>query len=208
MSQAITQFITDLAAQSALPNVQNPWDYSRPENELRRENLFHYLSLLRERTPNVLLVGEAPGYRGCARVGIPFTSERQILEHPFFTTQSGFSVPAGEKPVAEASASIVWKTFDALDFYPLMWATFPYHPHQPGKPASNRPPTAVEIRLGQPFLTRLLDLYQITEVVAVGRVAERTLGDLEITATPVRHPAHGGATQFSAGLAAFIASKS
>ncbi|MFW6209990.1 MAG: uracil-DNA glycosylase [Patescibacteria group bacterium] len=205
MSQAIAQFIHDLAAQPALPKVQNPWDYSRPENELRRANLFHYLTILHERAPRVLLVGEAPGYRGCARVGIPFTSERQILEHPFFTTRSGFSVPAGEKPVAEASASIVWKTFDALDFYPLMWATFPYHPHQPGKPASNRPPTAVEIRLGQPFLTRLLELYQITEVVAVGRVAERTLREIGIPATPVRHPSHGGATQFAAGLAAFRA---
>lgn len=205
---ALEAFIHDLASHPELPNVQNPLSYSRTENEIRRKNLHGYFTKMRELQPHTLLVGEAPGYRGFARVGMPFSSEKLVLEHPFFSDTNTFGIENTDAPIGEASASIVWKTLDSLNFYPLMWATFPYHPHLPGNVASNRAPKPYEIRIGQQFLTRLIDIYGAPNIVAVGRVAERTLRELGIeTAAAVRHPSHGGATEFARGLAEYVESK-
>lgn len=202
---ALQTFIQDIANQPLTPNVKNPWDYLHPENEIRRQNLVGYFTKMYELKPTVLLVGEAPGYRGCGRVGIPFTSEKLILSHPFFADQSTFSIENVDVPIAEASASIVWKAMDALNFYPLKWATYPYHPHKPGNELSNRAPKPAEVEVGKQFITRLIELYRIEHVLAVGRVAEKTLAGMGIAATPLRHPSHGGAVQFSRGLATFRA---
>ena len=43
---------------------------------LRRERLVSYLESRRD--AGVLLVGEAAGWRGARRSGVPFTSERQL----------------------------------------------------------------------------------------------------------------------------------
>jgi uracil-DNA glycosylase len=200
----INKFIDDLARYPLTPNVRNPWDYSRVENKIRRKNLFGYFKKMYESKPRVLLVGEAPGYRGCGRVGMPFSSEKLILSHPFFSDKEVFGIENVDAPIAEASASIVWKTFDTLDFYPLMWATFPYHPHKPGNTASNRAPKLEEIKIGNQFITRLIDIYSIQNVVAVGRIAEKTLSEMGIeTSAAIRHPSHGGATLFAQGLSDF-----
>lgn len=199
----ISEFIDDLAKHPLTPNVRNPWDYSRPENEIRRKNLLGYFTKMYELKPTILLVGEAPGYRGCGRVGMPFSSEKLVLSHSFFADREIFSIENVEAPIAEASASIVWKTFDSLDFYPLMWATYPYHPHNAGDMLTNRAPKPEEIKAGRQFITRLMDIYGIKKVVAVGRVAEGTLKELGIEAPAVRHPSHGGATLFAQGLAEF-----
>ncbi len=199
----IHKFISDLSRHPITQHVKNPWDHSHPENGIRRKNLLGYFRKMYLLQPAVLLVGEAPGYRGCGRVGISFSSEKLILSHPFFLDRNIFGVENTESPIAEVSASIVWKTFDALEFYPLMWATYPYHPHKPGNLLSNRTPKPEEIAIGQKFITRLMDIYSIEKVVAVGRLAEKTLADMGIEASAIRHPSHGGATLFARGLKDF-----
>ena len=199
----IERFIADLADTEAPRHAINPWDHSLPGNAIRRANLVSYLAAMRERAPRALLVGEAPGYRGCGRVGMPFSSEALVLQHPFFADGSAFAIENADSPMAEASASIVWKAFDALGFYPLMWATYPFHPHEPGNLLTNRAPRPDEVALGREFLERMLALFPVEHVVAVGRVAERSLAGMGIAATAVRHPSHGGATLFAQGLATF-----
>lgn len=142
----------------------------------RRERLTAYLHA--RRSARVLLVGEAAGYRGARVSGLPFKSERQLT---------------GSGP-AEASASIVQGVLGELGLGDevLLWNVVPTHPHRPGKPASNRPPTRAETKAG---LVYLAELAAGRKVVAVGRVAQRVLG-----APYVRHPAHGGGTAFRAGL--------
>lgn len=54
------------------------------EAVIARKNLLRYLTEMSKRKPSVLLVGEAPGKDGCAISGIPFTSEYQLLNEPFF----------------------------------------------------------------------------------------------------------------------------
>lgn len=145
----------------------------------RRERLRRYLES-RAGAP-LLLVGEAPGYRGARISGIPFTSERQL---------------SGRGP-AEATATVVHRVLAELGLADavLLWNVVPAHPHLPGRPWSNRRPTRAEIDAGLPFLA---ELARGRTVVPIGRVAGAALG-----LDPIRHPAHGGAAAFREGLLHF-----
>ena len=138
---------------------------------LRRERLAAYLE--DHATAPILLVGEAPGFRGARISGIPFTSERQL---------------SGAGP-AESTATIVQRTLAELMLDVLCWNVVPTHP---GTDRSNRRPTRLEVEASLRFLEVLA---RRRRVVAVGRLAERVTG-----AAYVRHPSHGGAAEFKRGL--------
>jgi hypothetical protein len=74
----------------------------------------------------------------------------------------------------------------------LLWNVVPTHPHRPGEPCSNRRPTRGEVEAGLPFLC---ELARGRRAIAVGRTAHAVLGG-----GYVRHPSHGGAELFRAGL--------
>jgi len=160
--------VADIAA-SRIGTTFNQYSRSR----LRRERLAAYLES--RRGASLLLVGEAPGYRGARVSGVPFTSERQLT---------------GRGP-AEATATIVHHVLSELGLEErvLLWNVVPTHP---GTGTSNRPPTRAEVEAGLAFL---VPLAEGRTVVAVGRIAERALG-----VPGLRHPSHGGARDFRAGL--------
>src|SRR3954463_13993646 len=143
---------------------------------VRRERLRAYLESRRDAP--FLLVGEAAGYRGARVSGIPFTSERQLT---------------GAGP-AEASATIVHRVLAELGLEDdvLLWNVVPTHPHRPQRPYTNRRPTRAEGESSAPFLEGVA---RGRRVLAVGRLAEQVTG-----APYVRHPSHGGARDFRAGL--------
>jgi hypothetical protein len=140
---------------------------------LLRDRLRAYLNA-RDRA-EVILVGEAAGYRGARVSGIPFTSERQLT---------------GSGP-AEATATIVHRVLAQLGVEDevLLWNVVPTHP---GSETSNRHPTRAEIAEASPFL---VELTRGRVAIAVGRLAASVLD-----APYVRHPSHGGAAAFEAGL--------
>ena len=144
---------------------------------LRRRRLAGYLAA-REDAP-LLLVGEAPGYRGARVSGIPFTSERQLT---------------GTGP-AEATATVVRRVLAELGVEEdvLCWNVVPTHP---GTATSNRRPTRAEVAAGLPFLRRLAEGRR---AIAVGRLAHEVVGGAY-----VRHPSHGGAARFREGLRAAL----
>lgn len=65
----IDQFFYDLAKYQSTATVTNPY-----QKHYALHNLKLYLEYVFKREgKRVLLVGEAPGHRGCAITGIPFT---------------------------------------------------------------------------------------------------------------------------------------
>jgi hypothetical protein len=150
--------------------------------------------------PRMILIAEAPGYRGCALTGIPVTSERIMLRgiDKWNLFGDGYR-PTSDHPqgVAEMTATILWNALiEHVEQPPLIWNTVPLHPHKPGEPQSNRTPTIGEIRQGQPFIEAVLALYPIDTICAVGRKAQRALGELGYDFVPLRHPSQGGKTEF------------
>ena len=162
----------DVVARLARARIGGTFNQYR-DSELRRGRLRTYLEA--RSGAEVLLVGEAAGYRGARVSGIPFTSERQLT---------------GAGP-AEATATIVHRVLGELGLEDdvLLWNVVPTHP---GTACSNRRPTRAEVRAARPFLD---ELTSGRRVIAVGRLASDVLG-----APYVRHPAHGGAAAFADGL--------
>jgi uracil-DNA glycosylase len=166
--------------------------------------LRRYLDQMQPRRPVILLVGEAPGYRGCRLTGIPFVSPA-ILQA---STMSGLLGADGgwqssgewSNIQRESSATIVWETLAGLRPLPLLWNAFPFHPHQPGRPQTNRTPKRSELEWGRPFLHHLLQLFPIQTIIAVGNKAEQALTSWEIAHSKVRHPSHGGKLAFMTGV--------
>lgn len=190
----VAQFITALAKEADRPGFYiNP--YRRPD---ALQNLRVYLEHFAGRPVPLLLVGEAPGYRGCALTGIPFSSPHLLGSRPFFS-QLNPALPPGPRP-KEPTATIVWQVFRQLEIRPLCWNAFPFHPHQAGKPSTNRRPGRAELDRGRLFLAELINLFQPEKIGAVGRTAERQLRILGLPHTYLRHPSYGGKKGFTLGL--------
>lgn len=201
----LADLIADVAACATPAGLVNPLrdrdpDLDRPDAPaIRRANALAYLA---ERpAPVAILAGEAMGWRGGRFSGIAFTSERQLAHWgPPYAASS-----LHEGGWTESSATIIHGVLEetGLERRVVLWNSVPFHPHPPGRPLANRAPRRGEVELGRPFLVRLVELLAPAQVIAVGRVAEGSLGDL--ATGHVRHPAQGGATQCRDGLRALLA---
>jgi len=203
----IEQWLERLSVAQTAADATNQFAYGNPYNDVRRANLRRYLEQMAALEPTVMLVGEAPGYRGSRLTGIPFGSRRVVLqgvpELGLFGVHNGYQdapEPGFERIQGEQSATAVWGTLAGLRQAPLIWAAFPYHPHLLGEPLTNRKPRRPETDLGLPLLRDLIALYPVTTFIAVGNVGEEALKRLGITAVKVRHPAQGGKNDFVRGL--------
>ena len=92
----------------------------------------------------------------------------------------------------EASATMVWGTIRDIEPLPLLWNAFPFHPFDAGNPLTNRMPTPAELAIGAPFVARLIRLFGIERVAAIGNQASLSLTRLGIAHEKVRHPSQGG----------------
>ncbi len=195
------------------PGVFNPWADDDPLDSLqaggvsgpkaRLGRLQAHFSI----RPRFVLLGEAPGYQGCHFSGIPFTNEKLLLEGRIPRVSVTDRVTHRPRPWCEPSATVVWGALHALGIASetVLWNTFAWHPFKPGQPYSNRAPTRSELECGRSVLEAVLDAFAPAAIVAVGKVAERTLGLLGRRPTvTLRHPSMGGATAFRTGLTEFV----
>ena len=199
-------FVEELAATEVTPGVCNQYSYEHAANAIRRGNLYIYLQQMQEINPEIMLVGEAPGYRGCRLTGVPFTSEHLLMNNMkglnLFGKQNGYRLAAEkEKLMKETTATIIWETLIQLDIMVLSWNAFPFHPHRQDNELSNRTPLRKELLIGQKPLLQILELFPISMVVAMGNKAAESLNRLGIQYEKVRHPAQGGRNGFIRGMA-------
>lgn len=194
------------------PNVFNPWrDIDRLDSlgmhapQARISRLQAHFNC----KPSFLLVGEAPGYQGCKFSGVPFTNEKLILDGAIPRVASRNRFTTRERPWCEPSATIVWRTLHKLGIAGdvVLWNAFPWHPHQPSDPYSNRTPSPAEITAGLQILEDIATHFHYATIVSVGRLAQHALSRLSRKCGAVRHPSMGGAKEFAVGLAAIVESK-
>lgn len=166
---------------------------------MRERNLRRYFDAIAESGPRVLLLAEAPGWRGMTVTGIPFVSAREVHAGLF----EGLELPPEPAAPWEASSAAVWSALaDWHGPLPLAWPIYPHHPFVAGDPRTNRTPRPAEVRTGTPAALELARAFGIETIVAVGRKAQGALAAEGVDAPAVRHPAQGGARRFAEQLAA------
>jgi uracil-DNA glycosylase len=186
----------------------NPYGSNNPQYdkvdgiEIRRRNLLSYLSAFKQR-PAVVVIGEAPGWRGCRFSGVPFTSEAQLSSGTLPFTGERSSI--GPRPRVESSATLFWREMRALFPGFFAWNAIPLHPCKQDEPLSNRTPSAAEIDAHSELLGELLVLLEPLTIIALGRSAERASSRIGVPTQYVRHPSHGGAAEFRAGIGQVLA---
>jgi len=150
----------------------------------------------------ILLVGEAPGHKGCKITGIPFTSGQvfERVNHPVL--QALKDTLSLSKVEAENTATIVWNYLSHKDVSPLFWNSFPFHPYPEGKEHKNRPPNPEEIEEGVKYLEAIYNLFKPDAIAGIGhsgvKCAERAFPNIQIAY--IRHPSFGGKAGFIEGM--------
>ncbi|WP_412872937.1 uracil-DNA glycosylase [Curtobacterium flaccumfaciens] len=201
MSERDGRFAAFWAALDAVPvesdDAEALYDVGSAEGRLRRANLTRYLEQSGSGA-DTLLVAEAPGWRGMTNTGVPFTSMRELGPE--------YLVPPEPTAPWEASSRVVHAALDGWrGALPVAWAIFPHHPFVAPDRLTNRTPRPAEVRSGAPVALALLEALggvDRVRVVAVGRKAQGALALAGIEATAVRHPAQGGAKEFTEQLRA------
>ena len=186
----IEKFVEGLSLEQENEECEN---FYKDEN--KRNNLRIYLVEMMKLKPEILFVGEAPGYLGCAVTGIPFTDERVLNE---YKALPGDYITYGMKK--ERSAKAMWDVLRDIEKLPVLWNSFPLHPHKFGNIKSNRVPSNIEKqKIGEKYIKYIIDLFGIEEVYAVGLQAFNTLKEMKVSGfyadrekSYIRHPSYGG----------------
>jgi hypothetical protein len=196
----IEKFIAELENEnlSEIGFSENLYAGNSRESRIRKQNLLTYLVKMKSLNPKFLLLGEAPGHKGCRLTGIPFTSEKILANHPFFKNLNFQFI--NDNLESEQSATIVWNLLQNCDNKPLIWNIFPFHPYDGLNQNTNRTPNQNELEIGKKYLLILLDIFKINLIAAVGRKPESKLKEIGIQYQYVRHPANGGKNKFVIGI--------
>lgn len=204
-----TLFI-DALQQFEFDHVFNPYTDRCPVHdrvdapERRSVNLLSVLEAAAGRPVDALWIGRDYSYRGGRRTGLAFTDDKRLDEH---AVRWGLTLrrPTRGAVVRERSARVVWEVLSRIGATVFLWNVFPFHPHQPDNPFSNRSHTAVERRSGKYLLEQLVCFLNPSAIIAIGNDAEkaarRLAGPAEVV--KVRHPSYGGQTEFLAGMKAY-----
>ncbi len=142
-------------------------------------------------------IGRDLGHRGGRRTGLALTDDIHLGAHGKRWEISIERATQGA-PVAERTAAVIWDILSVITSNVFLWNVFPFHPHIPDDPFTNRPHNARERKIGEDLMDHLIALIRPARIVAVGndaaRTAERLRGTREVFC--VRHPSYGGQVRF------------
>lgn len=165
---------------------------------VRRANLHAYLEAMCG--AKAIWFGRDLGYRGGRRTGIALTDEHHLSHASLRLRGLALRRATSGVPVRERTAAIVWDLIGRLPDVPFLWNVFPFHPHEPSFPLSNRCHTRREREACSAILSAILEYVCPSTIIAVGRDAFEALTALDLKPHAVRHPSYGGQTEFREGI--------
>jgi len=200
------QFIKELKSYDG-KNVFNPYSdicefYDRYNaDKIRTSNLSNIIDSAINQCVDSIWIGRDLGYRGGRRTGLALTDEAHLIDAGI--KWDVVLKQATKGPLcSERTAANIWGFINSIEENIFMWNVFPYHPHEYGKPLTNRNHTAKERDIGISLLESLIKILEPKRVVAIGndayRVSVKTFPHREIY--KIRHPSYGGEKEFSKQL--------
>ena len=198
-------FVRDLASVK-LPGVFNPYADTCDVHDrsdaavLRQRALRSYLEAVRAMRVDTIWMGRDLGYRGGRRTGLALTDELHLTMFASVYPGSATTKSTRGPIIAERTAAEIWSLLGQLKVPPLLWNVFPFHPHEPDDPFTNRKFTASELKVVDPLNRLLVKWLGIRRVIAIGQDAADYAGELGIDVRAVRHPSYGGITDFRNGI--------
>jgi hypothetical protein len=142
-------------------------------------------------------IGRDLGYRGGRRTGLALTDDVHLAVHATRWNVSIERATTGSL-VAERTAAVIWSMLALVPAPVFLWNVFPFHPHEPGDPFSNRSHRPHERAVGEALLAQLVVMLRPRRLIAIGndaaKAAYRLGGEFEII--QVRHPSYGGQRDF------------
>lgn len=202
-----TAFVNALSALK-LDNVFNPYADRCPVHDradavaARRRNLRGYLKAATEIGVDTIWMGRDLGYRGGRRTGLALTDEFHLPEMTQRYPGSSFKQATIGAALAERTATEIWTVLRAIDLPPLLWNVFPFHPHEPGNPFTNRKFTARELLQVDDINFTLVKWLKVKRVVAIGQDAYNYASRFDVEVVAIRHPSYGGIRDFRDGMSA------
>jgi uracil-DNA glycosylase len=166
----------------------------------RRKNLEVFLQGALKAKVETIWVARDLGYRGGRRTGVPLTDEIHLDVMGRLFGNIELKRATRGPVVAERTAAVVWRVLSRIRRPVVLWNVFPFHPHEPNDPLSNRCHTSAERLITLPLFQILIEMFQPQRLVAIGRDAQLALKDINTPVTAVRHPSYGGQNEFIAGL--------
>src|SRR5690554_7935733 len=172
---SIEEFIQELANERTekVGVSENVYAGNTRESIIRKHNLLTYLTKMKSVNPRILLLGEAPGHKGCRLTGIPFTSERVLANHSFFQGLDFHFI--NENLECEQSATIVWNVLQNFTDKPLIWDIFLFHSYDGINFNTNSTPNETELELGKEYVIKLLQIFIIDTIFVCSRTLDSKL---------------------------------
>jgi uracil-DNA glycosylase len=200
------EFVEKLGAANFLDTF-NPYGNRCPVHDLndapskRSQTLRAILEAAARTEIDALWIGRDLGYRGGRRTGLALTDDAHIDAH---TRRWGILAERTTKgaAVSERTAKVIWRVLSQIDASIFLWNVFPFHPHEPGNPFSNRAHNTHERNAGEDILSELVLILKPKRLIAIGNDAARTAYRVARTevAFQVRHPSYGGQSEFVSGI--------
>lgn len=187
-------------------NVFNPYRDVCPLHDhkdspaIRRTNLLAFMSAVEREGCDSIWFGRDLGYRGGRRTGLALTDEARL---PALSRAYGCQdvrKATATAAVSERTATEIWRMLEGIESRPFLWNAFPFHPHKPNEPMTNRCFTARELNATREMLHAILGWLKPKNVIALGNDAVRVLATLGVDAQYVRHPSYGGQADFMRGI--------